>query len=589
MKLDYQYIAVKIATFKYTLPIFPGMDKQLEKIRHSASHILAAAVKKLYPKAQLGIGPAIEEGFYYDFDNLVITENDLKKIEIEMQSLICKNLKFTKKYHTREEAKKLIKNEKYKLDILKGLKEKPSFYISGDFTDLCKGPHVKSTREIAAFKLLKIAGAYWKGDSKNKMLTRIYGTAFSSKKELTDYLEMLRQAELRNHIKLGKELGLFSIRPEGPGFIFWHNKGMILRNELINFWREKHKGDYEEVSTPPILSKTLWETSGHWENYQDNMYFTKIDDQDFAIKPMNCPGGILIYKHDLHSYRELPLRVAELGLVHRHELSGVLNGLFRVRNFTQDDAHIYCAEDQIEKEIDKVILLVMDMYKTFGFNKYEFEISTKPKKYVGSDRDWSKAINVLKNVLKKRKIKFDIDEGAGVFYGPKIDIKIKDSLGRKWQCATIQYDFNLPKRFDLTYEGKDGKKHRPLMIHRVIYGSLERFIGILIEHYAGHLPLWLSPIQVKIVTVNDHCIKFAEDIANKLKESSIRVEVDDRSESIGKKVRDAQLLKIPIIITVGEKEVKEKTIAVREDGKVNFGVDISNFIDKTAKKIRERC
>ena len=565
------------------------MDKQLEKIRHSASHILAASIKRIYPQTKLAIGPATEDGFYYDFDNLNIKEEDFNKIEKEMNKLISQNLKFSKKYVTKQEAKKLLKNEKYKLELLEELKGKISFYTSGEFSDLCKGPHVKSTKEIIAFKLLKIAGAYWKGDSKNKMLTRIYGTAFSSKKELTDYLEMLRQAELRNHIKLGKELGLFSIRPEGPGFIFWHNKGMILRNELINFWREKHKGDYEEVSTPPILSKTLWETSGHWENYQDNMYFTKIDNQDFAIKPMNCPGGILIYKHDLHSYRELPLRVAELGLVHRHELSGVLNGLFRVRNFTQDDAHIYCAEDQIEKEIDKVILLVMDMYKTFGFNKYEFEISTKPKKYVGSDRDWSKAINVLKNVLKKRKIKFDIDEGAGVFYGPKIDIKIKDSLGRKWQCATIQYDFNLPKRFDLTYEGKDGKKHRPLMIHRVIYGSLERFIGILIEHYAGHLPLWLSPIQVKIVTVNDHCIKFAEDIANKLKESSIRVEVDDRSESIGKKVRDAQLLKIPIIITVGEKEVKEKTIAVREDGKVNFGVDISNFIDKTAKKIRERC
>ena len=565
------------------------MDKQLEKIRHSASHILAASIKRIYPQTKLAIGPATEDGFYYDFDNLNIKEEDFNKIEEEMKKLISQNLKFSKRYVTKQEAKKLLKNEKYKLELLEELKGKISFYTSGEFSDLCKGPHVKSTKEIIAFKLLKIAGAYWKGDSKNKMLTRIYGTAFNSKKELTDYLEMLRQAELRNHIKLGKELGLFSIRPEGPGFIFWHNKGMILRNELINFWREKHKGDYEEVSTPPILSKTLWETSGHWENYQDNMYFTKIDDQDFAIKPMNCPGGILIYKHDLHSYRELPLRVAELGLVHRHELSGVLNGLFRVRNFTQDDAHIYCAEDQIEKEIDKVILLVMDMYKTFGFNKYEFEISTKPKKYVGSDRDWSKAVNVLKNVLKKRKIKFDIDEGAGVFYGPKIDIKIKDSLGRKWQCATIQYDFNLPKRFDLTYEGKDGKKHRPLMIHRVIYGSLERFIGILIEHYAGHLPLWLSPIQVKIVTVNDHCIKFAEDIANKLKESSIRVELDDRSESIGKKVRDAQLLKIPIIITVGEKEVKEKTIAVREDGKVNFGVDISNFIDKTAKKIRERC
>ncbi len=566
------------------------MGKHLETLRHSTSHILAAAVKRLYPNVKLAIGPAIEEGFYYDFDELKITENDLIDIENEMRRIVKRNYPFKKEKVSRNEAEKMLKDEPYKLELLDEIKEDISFYKTVDiFEDLCSGPHVKNTSEIKYFKLLRLAGAYWKGNSDNKMLTRIYGTAFPSEKELNDYLEILRQAELRNHIKLGKELGLFSIRPEGPGFVFWHSKGMIIKNELINFWREKHQQDYQEVSTPLILSKKLWETSGHWDNYRENMYFTKIDDQDFAIKPMNCPGGILIYKHDLHSYKELPLRLAELGIVHRHELSGVLNGLLRVRNFTQDDAHIYCTEDQIEKEIDKVITLVIDMYKTFGFKEYEFEISTKPDKYVGSEKDWKNAINVLKNVLKKRRIRFGIDEGAGVFYGPKIDIKIKDSLGRKWQCATIQYDFNLPERFDVTYEGKDGKKHRPIMIHRVIYGSLERFIGILIEHYAGNFPLWLAPVQVKIVTVNDSNIKYAEKIKKLLEENKVRVELDDRSESIGKKIRDAEVEKAGLIVTIGDKEVKGKTLAVRDSkGKIKFGVKPEKFVKDVVKDIETR-
>ena len=566
------------------------MAKSLEELRHSTSHILAAAIVRLYPGVKLAIGPAIEEGFYYDFDDLKITENDLVKIENEMRRIAKKNYPFSKENVSKAEAKKRLKNQPYKLELLDELKGDISFYKTGDvFEDLCSVPHVKNTSEIKQFKLLRNAGAYWKGDSKNKMLTRIYRTAFYSEKELKDYLKQLEEAEKRNHIRLGKELNLFSIRPEGPGFPFFHPKGTIIKNELVSFWKEKHRNAYEEVSTPPILSKKLWETSGHWDNYRENMYFTKIDDQDFAIKPMNCPGGILIYKSNLHSYKELPLRIAELGVVHRHELSGVLNGLFRVRNFTQDDAHIYCTEDQVESEIDNVITLVIDMYKTFGFKEYEFEISTKPEKSVGSDKDWGNAISTLKRVLTKRKIKFGIDEGAGVFYGPKIDIKIKDSLGRKWQCATIQYDFNLPERFDITYEGKDGKKHRPIMIHRVIYGSLERFIGILIEHYAGNFPLWLAPVQVKIVTVNDSNSKYAKEIVKLLEENKVRVELDGRSESIGKKVRDAEVEKAALIVTIGDKEVKGKTLAVRDSkGKIKFGVKPKTFVKEVVNDIETR-
>jgi len=560
----------------------------IKKIRHSCAHILAAAVKELYPKTKLGIGPAIEEGFYYDFDKKEpFTPEDLKKIEKKMKEIIKLNQEFKKTELTKEQATKELKDEPYKLELLKDI-EKPTFYQNGNFKDLCAGPHLNNTKDIKAFKLLRVSGAYWKGDSKNKQLQRIYGTAFNTKEELKEYLYMIQEAEKRNHVKLGKKLDLFSIHEEGPGFIFWHNKGTIIKDELIKFWKEKHK-DYQIVSTPPILSKTLWEKSGHWENYRENMYFLNIDKQDFAIKPMNCPGGVLIFKNSLHSYRELPLKVAELGLVHRHELSGVLNGLLRVRAFTQDDAHIYCTDtNQMKEEIGKVVDLLIDIYKTFGFKDYEFEISTRPDKSIGTDKDWENAINTLKEVLKSKKLKFKIDEGSGVFYGPKIDVKIKDSLGRKWQCGTIQYDFNLPERFDITYESKEGKKKRPLMIHRVIYGSLERFMAILIEHYAGKFPLWLSPIQTTLITVKDDNIEYAEKLKEELEKNNIRTEIDKRSESIPKKVRDAQVKYIPLILIIGDKEQKTNKLAVRTlDGKVSE-IERKKFIETTLDKINKR-
>lgn len=566
------------------------MDKQLEKIRHSASHILAASVKKLYPTAKLGIGPATEEGFYYDFDNLNIAEDDLKKIEDEMHNLIDKNFKFAKKYLEKGKAKKLLKGENYKLELLKELKEKPSFYTVNSFTDLCKGPHVKSTREIPAFKLLKIAGAYWKGDSKNKMLTRIYGTAFKSKKELADYLEMLRQAELRNHIKLGKQLDLFSFQKESPGVPFFHPKGTIIYNELLQFLREEYKKEgYKEVITPLIYDRSLWETSGHWEHFREDMFILKADNREFALKPMNCPSHCLIYKDSLRSYRDLPLRIADFAPLHRNELKGVLVGLTRVRKFSQDDAHIFLKEDQIESEISRLINFTNYIYeKIFSF-EYTANLSTRPEKFMGDIKLWNKAEKILKKVLKNKKIKFSIKQGQGAFYGPKIDFDFKDSLGRLHQLTTIQLDFQLPGRFKLTYEGEDGKKHAPVIIHRTIFGAIERFMGILIEQYAGHIPFWLSPVQVKIVTVNDKCINFAKQVEDEIKRGMIRVELDDRSESIGRKIRDAENQKIPVIITLGEKEVKEKTLAVREHGKVEFSVKPEKLIEKLTKKIKERC
>ena len=566
------------------------MEKQLEKIRHSASHILAAAVKKLYPKAQLGMGPATEDGFYYDFDNLNIKEEDFKKIEKEMEKLIDQNLKFSKKFVTKLQAKKLLKSEKYKLELLKDLKGKITFYNSEGFSDLCKGPHVKSTRDIGAFKLVKLAGAYWKGDSKNKMLTRIYGTAFNTKKELAEYLEMLRQAELRNHIKLGKELGLFSFHNESPGAPFFHQKGTIVYNELLQFLREEYKKEgYQEVITPLIYDKSLWETSGHWEHFKENMFVLKADNREFALKPMNCPSHCLIYKNSLRSYKELPLRIADFAPLHRNELKGVLVGLTRVRKFSQDDAHIFLAEDQIESEVSKLIDFTNYVYKKVFNFEYTANLSTRPEKYLGDIKLWNKAEKILKNVLKNKKIKLNIKKGEGAFYGPKIDFDFKDSLGRFHQLTTIQLDFQLPKRFNLTYEGEDGKKHVPVMIHRAILGAIERFMGILIEQYAGHLPLWLAPVQARIVTVNDSCKNFAREIEKKMKESKIRVDLDDRPESIGKKIRDAENQKINFIITIGEKELNNKTLAVREQGKVKFGINSERFIEETAGKIRERC
>ena len=538
-----------------------------EKLRHSTAHILAYAIKLLYPKVKLGIGPSIENGFYYDFDNLKIAPSDLNKIEDKMKELIQKNLEFKKIKVTKEKVKQILKDEPYKLDLLKEIKD-PIFYKCGDFTDLCAGPHITSTKEIKAFKLTKIAGAYWKGDSKNKMLTRIYGVAFKTEKELKDYLFLLEEAEKRNHIKLGKQLDLFSFHQEAPGFPFWHPKGLTIWNELMKYWREEHKKDYVEIRTPMILNKVLWEQSGHWDHYKENMYFTKIDNQDFAVKPMNCPGGILIYKEHLHSYKELPLRMAEVGLVHRHELSGVLNGLFRVRAFFQDDAHIYCTEEQIKNEVIKIIQLVQKIYKTFNL-EYHIELSTKPSKAIGTKSMWDTAEKALKQALEEIKISYKINPGDGAFYGPKIDFHIKDSLNRTWQCATIQLDFAMPSRFDLTYEGKDGKKHTPVMLHRTVYGGIERFIGILIEHFGGKFPLWLAPVQVAILPVSDKHIKYSNEVKEKFEENGIRTVIDERQETISKKVHDVQLQKIPIVIVIGDREIQNKNLTIRTlDGKL---------------------
>ena len=565
------------------------MDAELEKIRHSCSHVLAQAVKKLFPNAKFGIGPAIEDGFYYDFDNVELKEEDLAKIEKEMHRIVKENQKFEEIEVTKEKAEEMLKDEPYKLELLQELTGKITFYKNGSFIDLCKGPHIKSTGEIKAFKLTRIAGAYWKGDSNRPMLQRIYGIAFESEKELKDYLTLLEEAEKRNHVRLGKEMGLFSIHEEGPGFPFFHPKGMIIWHELMKYWKEEHNREsYSEIKTPIILNKRLWEQSGHWDHYKENMYFTKIDNKDFAVKPMNCPGGILVYRSTLHSYRELPLKWAEIGLVHRHELSGVLNGLFRVRCFHQDDAHIYCMEDQIKDEVISIMRLIDRVYKTFKL-EYHVELSTKPENHIGDDKLWENAENALKSALKEVKKDYKLNPGDGAFYGPKIDFHIKDALGRTWQCATIQLDYAMPERFDLTYEGEDGRKHRPVMLHRVVYGAVERFLGILIEHYAGKFPAWLAPVQVVLMTVTDRNEKYAEEVFGLMKQAGIRVELDDRSESIGKKVRDNQVRKICYMITLGDKEQENKTLAIRtRDGKVRFGVKVEDFLEELTKEIRER-
>ena len=561
----------------------------LESMRHSLAHILAMAVKKLYPNTRLGIGPAIKDGFYYDFDDLEIEEKDLKKIEKEMKRIISQNIEFKEEIISKSDAKQMFKKEPYKLDLLKELDAKVSVYNSGNFVDLCAGPHVKSTKEIGAFKLTKIAGAYWKGESNNKMLTRIYGVAFKTQEQLEKHLKILEEAEKRNHIKLGKELDLFTFHPESPGSAFFHPKGLVIWDELLKYWNEEHeKEGYVLVRTPIILNKSLWETSGHWDYYKENMYDLKVDEEDFAIKPMNCPGGILMYKEDLHSYRELPLKVGEIGLVHRHELRGVLNGLFRVRSFFQDDAHIYCTEKQATNEVVEVIKLTDRIYKAFGL-KYVMELSTKPDKSIGTDEMWDNAEKALKSALKKVNKKYELNPGDGAFYGPKIDFHIKDALNRTWQCGTIQFDFSLPERFKLTYEGEDGKKHRPVMIHRTIYGGIERFYGVLVEHFGGQFPPWLAPTQVVLTPVSDKHNKFSTDIADQMKEAGLRVEVDDRSESIGKKVRDNVVKKIPYIITIGDKEIKNKTLAVRDQkGKVKFGVKVDSFIKELTEIIQNR-
>ncbi len=559
----------------------------LETLRHSCSHLLAHAVKELYPKVKLGIGPAIENGFYYDFDKTEpFTPEDLKKIEKKMYEISKRELDIKKVELTKKEQDAFFKKEPYKKELAKEHKA-PTFYQQGDFIDLCKGPHVDNTKELkGVYKLSKVAGAYWKGDSSNKQLQRIYGYAFENKQKVKAFMKILEEAEKRDHKKLGKQLDLFSIHEEAPGMPFFHNKGTFIYETIKEYLTQELRAlNYELNLTPIILNKKLWLQSGHWDHYQDNMYFTKIDKQDFAVKPMNCPGNILIFKSKLHSYRELPIKAGEYGLVHRHELSGVLNGLFRVRMFTQDDAHIYCTEKQLKDQIIELIDLINRVYSTFGFTS-ELELSTRPEKAMGSKKTWDSAEKSLTQALKVKKLKYKINKGDGAFYGPKIDFHIKDAIGRSWQCGTIQLDFQMPEKFDLTYEGKDGKKHRPIMLHRTILGSFERFMGVLIEHFAGKFPLWLSPVQVKVLTVTDRANKFAEKVANELKQAGIRVEIDDRSESISKKVREATLEKVNYILTLGDKEVKNKTLAVRQrSGKVDFGVKTKKFLTQLQKEI----
>ena len=563
-------------------------------LRHTASHILAQAVKRLWPEAKLAIGPAIDKGFYYDIDmEHTLTPEDLGKIEKEMSRIVKENLPITKSVMSRQEAIEFFKskNEDYKVELIEDLPEDAviSCYAQGDFVDLCAGPHVASTGKVKAFKLQSIAGAYWRGDEKNKMLQRIYGTAFEKKEELDAYLHLLEEAAKRDHRKLGKELGLFVIKEEGPGFPFFLPKGMALRNELENFWREvHHEFDYEEIRTPIILNKQLWETSGHWFHYRENMYTTIIDDEEYAIKPMNCPGGILVYQNEMHSYRDFPLRYAELGLVHRHELSGALHGLFRVRAFTQDDAHVFMLPDQMQSELMKVIELFDRIYSQFGL-KYHVELSTKPDNAMGDDAIWEAATEALRNAIEAKGIPYVINPGDGAFYGPKLDYHIEDSLGRTWQCGTIQLDMNLPERFQIEYVGEDGQKHRPIMIHRACFGSMERFIGILTEHYAGAFPTWMAPVQVKILPISEKHVEYAKELAKQMHRDYVRVEVDDRSEKIGYKIRQAQMAKVPYMLVVGDKEVEEGTVNVRKHGGDELGsVPFEEFFNSIKIEIKER-
>lgn len=567
------------------------MEDSLKKLRHSASHVLAQAVKYLYPDVKLAIGPAIEDGFYYDFEfSEPISEKDLPKIEKQMKRIIAKATPFEKYSLTKEEAEKFLKEqqEPYKLELLQDLQDvEISFYKHDNFTDLCAGPHVENTKELKAVKLLKLAGAYWRGDEKNKMLTRIYGTAFYKQEELDNYLYLIAEAEKRDHRKLGKELDLFSFHEEAPGCPFFHNNGMIIYNLLTDLARQENtKRGYQEIMTPIILNEELWHRSGHWDNYKENMYFTNVDDKACAVKPMNCPGGLLVYKTKKYSYRDLPLKMGEFGRVHRHEKSGVLHGLFRVRTFVQDDAHVFCTEDQVKDEIIKIIEHVLFMYQMFDFKDVLIELSTRPEKAIGSAEVWQKAESKLIDALNEQNIKYKINPGDGAFYGPKIDFHIKDCLGRSWQCGTIQVDFSMPERFDLTYTGSDNSEHRPVMIHRAIFGSLERFMGILIEHYAGKFPLKLAPQQIRILPISDKFIDYAKVVADKFKQENLRVHLDVRSEKIGYKIRDAQQQKVPYMIIVGEKEQADKTIAVRTREAGDIGaLTVENLLKKLLAEI----
>ena len=557
-------------------------------VRHSTAHLMAQAVLRLYPDTKVTIGPVIENGFYYDFDPVEqFTEEDLEKIEAEMKKIVKENIKLEKYVLPRDEAVQYFRDvdkNKYKVEIVEAIPqgEQVSFYKQGDFTDLCRGTHVPSTGYLKAFKLRTVAGAYWRGNSKNKMLQRIYGYSFSNEDRLKKHLKLMEEAEKRDHRKLGKELELFFLSEYGPGFPFFLPKGMIIRNVLIDLWRKEHeKAGYLQLETPIMLNKELWEISGHWFNYRENMYTSEIDELEFAIKPMNCPGGVLSFKHQLHSYKDLPARLAELGRVHRHEFSGALHGLMRVRSFTQDDSHIFMTPDQVQDEIIGVVNLIDKFYsKLFGF-EYEIELSTKPEKAIGSQEIWDMAESALAGALDKLGRKYKINPGDGAFYGPKLDFKIKDAIGRMWQCGTIQLDFNLPERFDVTYIGEDGEKHRPVMLHRVIYGSIERFIGILIEHYAGAFPMWLAPVQVKVMTINDECVPYAKEIMAKLDELGIRAELDDRTETIGYKIREANgRYKIPMQLIIGKNEVENKEVNIRRFGsKDQFPKSLDDFYD----------
>ena len=549
--------------------VTPDTKEGLHAIRHTASHVMAQAITHLFPGVKFAIGPAIENGFYYDMDSEhVFTPEDLREIEKEMAKIVKQNLPLVRSEVPRKDAlaRFAAENEIYKVELINDLPEDAviSLYTQGDFTDLCAGPHCPSTGRVKAFKLMSIAGAYWRGNEKNKMLQRIYGTAFPSKEELDEYLHMLEEAEKRDHRKLGKELDIFSMHDEGPGFPFFHPNGMRLRNAILEYWHEVHrKYLYEQVMTPMIMNRDLWIRSGHWDHYRENMYFTKIDDMDYAIKPMNCPGGMLVYNTRPHSYKELPLRYAELGLVHRHELSGALHGLFRVRCFTQDDAHIFMTPEQIQPEITNVIKLFNEVYSTFGL-KYHAELSTRPENSMGDDASWELATEGLRKALEANHLDYIINEGDGAFYGPKIDFHLQDSIGRTWQCGTIQLDMQLPEKFNCEYTGEDGQKHRPVMIHRVVYGSIERFIGILIEHYAGSFPVWMAPNQVRVMPITDKQLDYAKEVNDKLFALGYRTQLDDRSEKIGKKIREAQVQKVPFMLIVGEKEVESRTVAVRQ-------------------------
>ena len=571
-------------------------NEKLSVMNHSCAHLLAQAVQHLYPNAKFWVGPVIEEGFYYDIDlgDNVIKEEDLERIEKEMKKISKDGKRIVRHELTKEEALEKFKGDPYKIDLISRMDENStviSCYSQGDFTDLCRGPHVETVKELKYFKLLKVSGAYWKGDAKNKMLQRIYGVCFDTEEALKEHLNLLEEAKKRDHKKLGKELDLFMMSEYGPGFPFFLNNGMILRNSLENFWYEEHtKEGYEFIKTPIMLNKELWELSGHWFNYRENMYTSEIDDKVFAIKPMNCPGGMLVYKNSLHSYKDLPLRIGELGQVHRHEASGALNGLFRVRTFTQDDAHIFMREDQIEEEVIRLISFIDRMYSIFNLT-YDIELSTRPEeKYIGSIDVWNKSEKALEEACHKAGHSCKINPGDGAFYGPKLDFHIKDSLGRVWQCGTIQLDMNLPERFDLTYIDSDGNKKRPVMLHRVIYGSIERFIGILIEHYAGAFPLWLSPVQINIIPVNnEYHLEYSNKILEKLTNNNIRAKLDDRNEKLGYKMRESQTKKIPLTLVIGDKEVNENMVSYREFGKADvITCSVEEFIDKVNDCIKNK-